>query len=73
VSDIGNKTRSLQVNSSAQDMLTSELETAQQSVSGVNLDEERVNLMYYQQMYQANARVIETAASLFDTLLGIRA
>ena len=73
VSDIGNKTRSLQVNSSAQQMLTSELETAQQSVSGVNLDEERVNLLYYQQMYQANARVIETAASLFDSLLGIRA
>lgn len=73
VSDIGNKTRSLQVNSSAQQMLTSELETAQQSVSGVNLDEERVNLLYYQQMYQANAKVIETAASLFDTLLGIRA
>ncbi|MES1928629.1 flagellar hook-associated protein [Salinisphaera dokdonensis CL-ES53] len=73
VSDIGNKTRSLQVNSSAQERLTSELETAQQSVSGVNLDEERVNLLYYQQMYQANARVIETAASLFDSLLGIRA
>jgi flagellar hook-associated protein 1 FlgK len=73
VSDIGNKTRSLQVNGSAQETLTNELETAQQSVSGVNLDEERVNLLYYQQMYQANARVIETAASLFDTLLGIRA
>lgn len=73
VSDVGNKTRSLQVNGSAQETLTTELETAQQSISGVNLDEERVNLMYYQQMYQANARVIETAASLFDTLLGIRA
>lgn len=73
VSDIGNKTRSLQVNGSAQDTLTTELETAQQSISGVNLDEERVNLLYYQQMYQANARVIETAASLFDTLLRIRA
>lgn len=73
VSDIGNQTRSLQVNSAAQESLTSELETAQQAVSGVNLDEERVNLLYFQQMYQANARVIETAASLFDTLLGIRA
>lgn len=73
VSDVGNKTRSLQVNGAAQDTLTTELETAQQSVSGVNLDEERVNLMYYQQMYQANARVIQTASTLFDTLLGIRA
>ncbi len=72
VSDIGNKTRTLQVNSSAQATLTGELQSAQQSVSGVNLDEERVNLLYYQQMYQANARVIQTAATLFDTLLSIR-
>ncbi|MES1923783.1 flagellar hook-associated protein FlgK [Salinisphaera sp. T31B1] len=73
VSDIGNRTRTLQVNGEAQQTLTGELENAQQSISGVNLDEERVNLLYYQQMYQANAKVIETAASLFDTLLGIRA
>jgi len=73
VSDIGNRTRTLQVNGEAQQTLTGELENAQQSISGVNLDEERVNLLYYQQMYQANAKVIETAASMFDTLLGIRA
>lgn len=73
VSDVGNQTRTLQVNSDAQQTLTDELESAQQSVSGVNLDEENVNLMYYQQMYQANARVIETASTMFDTLLGLRA
>ena len=49
----------------------SQITTAQQSVSGVNLDEEASNLLQYQQLYQANSKVIQTAASLFQTLLGI--
>ena len=43
----------------------------QQSVSGVNLDEEAMNLMKYQQAYQASAKVMQTANSLFDSLLSI--
>lgn len=42
---------------------------ARDSVSGVNLDEEAANLMYFQQQYDANARVIRTASELFDTLI----
>jgi len=42
---------------------------ARDSLSGVNLDEEAANLMHFQQMYQANAKVISTADSLFATLL----
>jgi flagellar hook-associated protein 1 FlgK len=45
--------------------------TAQQSVSGVNLNEEAANLIQYQQLYQANSKVIQTASTLFTTLLGI--
>ncbi|HXE78619.1 MAG TPA: flagellar hook-associated protein FlgK [Rhodanobacter sp.] len=43
--------------------------TAQQSVSGVNLDEEAANLVRYQQAYQASAQVISTASTLFQSLL----
>ena len=43
---------------------------AQQSVSGVNLDEEAANLVRYQQAYQASAQVISTANSIFNALLG---
>ncbi|MDP3865338.1 MAG: flagellar basal body rod C-terminal domain-containing protein, partial [Rhodoferax sp.] len=43
----------------------------QQSVSGVNQDEETANLLMYQQMYQANAKVIQTASTMFDAVLGI--
>lgn len=39
-----------------------------QSESGVNLDEEAANLMQFQQAYQASARIMTTANTLFDTL-----
>lgn len=42
------------------------------STSGVNADEEAVNLMQYQQMYQANMKVIAAANELFDSLLQLR-
>lgn len=43
--------------------------SSQQSVSGVNLDEEAANLLRYQQSYQASAQVISTANSIFGALL----
>jgi flagellar hook-associated protein 1 FlgK len=46
-------------------------QTARDSVSGVNLDEEAANLIKYQQAYQAAAQVMTTVAKLFDTLLSI--
>lgn len=39
------------------------------STSGVNTDEEAINLMQYQQMYQANMKVISVANELFDSTL----
>ncbi|WP_320338681.1 flagellar basal body rod C-terminal domain-containing protein, partial [Burkholderia multivorans] len=48
-----------------------QITSAQQSVSGVNQNEEAANLMQYQQLYQANAKVIQTAATLFQTVLGL--
>ncbi len=42
------------------------------SVSGVDMDEELVNLMKYQTAYQANAKVITAVDKMIDTLLGMR-
>lgn len=50
-------------------VLSDKAQTARSSLSGVNRDEEAANLMYYQQMYQANAKVISTAGQMFDTLM----
>ena len=40
--------------------------------SGVDLDQEAVNLVRFQQAFQASGKVLQTAATLFDTLLAIR-
>jgi len=37
--------------------------------AGVNLDEEAARLIQYQQSYQAAAKVLQVAQSVFDTLL----
>jgi flagellar hook-associated protein 1 len=40
--------------------------------AGVNLDEEAVNLVRFQQAFQASSKAIQVASDLFDTLLAIR-
>lgn len=45
---------------------------ARDSVSGVNLDEEAVNLLKFQQAYQASARVIQVARETLDSIFAIR-
>lgn len=71
VNAIGNTASQLKASSTSQTSLVSQLTSQQQSVQGVNLDEEAANLLKYQQLYQANSKVIQTAASLFQTLIGI--
>jgi flagellar hook-associated protein 1 FlgK len=44
---------------------------AQQSVAGVNLDEEAANLIRYQQAYQASSKVMTIASKLFDEVLAL--
>lgn len=56
----------------AQETLIAQNFSAQQAVSGVNLDEEYINLQQYQEQYRAAARLIDTASTLFDTLLALR-
>ncbi|MCE8002376.1 flagellar hook-associated protein FlgK [Billgrantia ethanolica] len=72
VSDVGNRTNIVKVNLDARQGLTDQLKAVQQSESGVNLDEEAANLIRFQQFYMANARVIDTASTVFDTILGLR-
>ncbi|VVD80535.1 flagellar hook-associated protein FlgK [Pandoraea communis] len=71
VSFVGSTTNTYKSTSAAQATLLQQAQTAQQSNSGVNLDEEAANLIKYQQLYQANSKVIQTASTLFDTILQI--
>jgi len=43
--------------------------SAQQQLSGVNLDEEAANMMQYQQAYQAAAQIISSANQMFNVLI----
>ena len=69
VSQVGNKTRELEVTSSAAGKLLSEATLSLQNESGVNLDEEATNLLRYQQAYQAAGKVMQIASQMFDVLL----
>ncbi|HTH62485.1 MAG TPA: flagellar hook-associated protein FlgK [Paraburkholderia sp.] len=71
VNSVGNTVSQLDAQSTSQTSLVSQLTSQQQSVEGVNLDEEAANLVQFQQLYQANSKVIQTAQTLFQSLLGI--
>ncbi|GAB2564004.1 flagellar hook-associated protein FlgK [Dyella jejuensis] len=49
--------------------LYSQAQSNQQSLAGVNLNQEAANLVQYQQAYQASAQVISTAQMLFTSLI----
>ncbi|OSN03433.1 flagellar hook-associated protein FlgK [Lonsdalea britannica] len=69
VSEIGVKTQSADTNSTTQSTIVNQLTEKQQSISGVNTDEEYISLQRYQQYYTANAQVLSTAGAIFDALL----
>jgi flagellar hook-associated protein 1 FlgK len=71
VNFVGTKAREAQIGSNAADAAVVQATSAQQSVSGVNLDEEAANLLRYQQAYQASGKVMQVASQLFDTLLSL--
>ncbi|MGB3277438.1 MAG: flagellar hook-associated protein FlgK [Castellaniella sp.] len=72
VSTVAVKTQQNITAQKAQETLIAQNFSAQQAVSGVNTDEEYLNLMQYQDQYRAAARLIDAASTLFDTLLSLR-
>jgi flagellar hook-associated protein 1 FlgK len=71
VGDVGSKAQEMGATSQAQNNMVAQMVTSQQSVSGVNLDEEAANLMRYQNAYQASAKAMQIATTMFDTLLSL--
>ena len=72
VAQVGSTTSAMTQSSTAQTTMVNQLLQTQQSVSGVNLDEEAANLMRYQRAYQAAGKAIQVANTMFDTLLNLR-
>ncbi|WP_234265307.1 flagellar hook-associated protein FlgK [Hydrogenophaga sp. NFH-34] len=69
ISDLGTRVQGAQFAATYSSSIAASAETARQSVSGVNLDEEAARLLQYQQAYQASAKLLQMAQSMFDTIL----
>ncbi|MDK2785011.1 MAG: flagellar hook-associated protein 1 [Bacillota bacterium] len=52
-----------------QELLTSQLDSRRQAVSGVSLDEELTNMVRFQQAYNAAARLITAVDEMLDALI----
>lgn len=51
--------------------LEAELQSEQQSISGVSIDEEMVDLLKNQQIYQAAAKIVQATAEMLDTVVNM--
>src|SRR5690606_15553162 len=72
VNTAGVQMQQISTASKAQANLIEQNLAAQQALSGVNLNEEYVYLMRYQEQVSAAARLIDVGSKVFDTLLGLR-
>ncbi len=69
MADIGVRVQGAEAISQISTSLAGQAEQTRSSEVGVNLDEEAAMLISYQQSYQAAAKVLQIAQSVFDTLL----
>lgn len=72
VSSVGSSMAGLKADISTSGNATNVLLAQQQSISGVDMNAEYINLQMFTQYYQANAQVLQTATTLFDSILSIR-
>ncbi|HEX4584448.1 MAG TPA: flagellar hook-associated protein FlgK [Burkholderiaceae bacterium] len=73
ISQVGTMTANAQADQQNQQTILQNAVTSQSSLAGVNLDEEASKLLQYQQQYQAAAKVISIASTLFNQILSISA
>lgn len=69
IAQVGTRTQSAKLAADLSGTIARNLEADRTSVSGVNLDEEAAKLLQYQQAYQASAKMVQIAQSIFDSLI----
>lgn len=67
--DVGLSVASASTQYLLQDSLAQQLNAQRQSVSGVSLDEEMVELIKHQQLYQAAAKLVQQTAQMIQTAI----
>jgi flagellar hook-associated protein 1 len=73
VGDIGVLANQAAQNQNFHQAMINQLNEQRDSVSGVSLDEEMINMMKYQYAFQAASKLITTADEMFQTILEMRA
>jgi flagellar hook-associated protein 1 FlgK len=69
ITDIGTRVQGAATASDISTAVADQLQLRKSAVDGVNLDEEAARLIQSQQAYQASAKVLQVAQTVFDTLL----
>jgi flagellar hook-associated protein 1 FlgK len=71
MADVGVRVQSASMSAQISAAASTQAQEAVASKTGVNLDEEAARLIQFQQGYQAAAKVLQVAQSVFDTMLQI--
>ena len=71
VQSIATQTDAAKTTTEAATTVKESLDAQRSAISGVNVDEEAINLITYQRQYQASARFISVVDDLTQTLLGL--
>ena len=71
VSGLGAGSRSSETILKQQEGVMLQLNSQRESISGVSLDEEMINLIKFQQAYAASARMVTVVEEMFDVLIRI--
>ena len=71
VAQVGIIVRSAEMSANTAEASKDEAKSLEDEMSGVSMDQEASSLIQFQQAYQANARIIQTARDLFDSLLAV--
>lgn len=70
--DISSTVSGRSISRDALQTISDNANVALQAQAGVDLDQEAVNLIRFQQAFQASGRVMQIASTLFDTLIAIK-
>jgi flagellar hook-associated protein 1 FlgK len=69
VVNLGIATADANLRATTQNNVTTQVDDARESTSGVSIDEEMTNLVTYQRAYEASGRVLTAVDQLLDTLI----
>jgi flagellar hook-associated protein 1 len=71
VGEIGSQVSDAKMDSDYQTIIMNQLENQRESISGVSIDEEMIQLIKYQMGYTAAGKLVVSADEMLDTLMGL--